>query len=279
MADYVFHVLHNARPEYELDILTLLQDDREYTYEYILGEGKSLGLSLGFQVQTERMLRDILQPLRDLSLMERRQIKLTELGQILAGIAYNNPDLCAEIFHYLYYSTWHTKQQAQKCFSWSYRTLCNYLWGQGSIALDKKALSSYVSVEASQYFRVDSVSFSTNSVNGVTIWLEALSPAVICYGDAQSKEMFTRRTFCPPELLVLGIDFVYQTQEVDYGANLLLSEERRDAICQVCLLEPAGFDRVLEYAEAQFDYLEKGVGGGWGRYLTLRRAPKLQDFV
>jgi len=59
----------------------------------------------------------------------------------------------------------------------------------------------------------------------------------------------------------------------------LLSEDKLEAICQVCLLDPEGFDRVLDYALAQFDYLEKGIGGGWGNYLLLKRQPRLEDFL
>jgi len=36
---------------------------------------------------------------------------------------------------------------------------------------------------------------------------------------------------------------------------------------------------VLEYAVAQFDYLHKGVGGGWGQYLVLDRASELESFA
>jgi hypothetical protein len=60
---------------------------------------------------------------------------------------------------------------------------------------------------------------------------------------------------------------------------LLLNDQRREAICQLCLLETSSFDRVLEYAVAQFEGLEKGLGGGWGSYLTLHRSPDLTDFA
>jgi hypothetical protein len=279
MADYVFHVLHNARPEYEMDILAILQDGSESTYEGILSEGRSIGLLVGFQIRTERMLRDILQPLRDLDLVERRQIRLTDAGQTLAQISCTNPDLFPEIFHYLYYSAWKSDQKTQKCFSWSYRNICNHLWGQGSLALDKKGLASSLSSEASQRFEIRDVSVSTKTINGILIWLEALSPPVVEYEDGQSEGMFSRRSFCSPELFVLGVDFAYRIEGADYGTNLLLSDERRGTICQICLLEPEGFDRVLEYAVAQFDYLDRGLGGGWGHYLTLHHAPRLENFV
>lgn len=278
MTDYVFHVLHNARPEYELDILTLLQDGQECTYEALLQEGQELGLTIGYQVKTERLLRDVLQPLRDLGLMERRQIQLTKQGQIVAQIASKNADLFPEIIHYLYYTTWQAHQAPENCFSWSYRTLCNYLWQQGSCVIDNTLFASLVSAEASQSFQIQSVSFSDRSVNGITIWLEALTPPAIHPQDEKSAR-FSRRTFCPPELLVLAVDFVYHQDRIDYGANLLLNDQRQEAICQLCLLQPGGFDRVLEYAVAQFQGLEKGLGGGWGSYLTLHQPPDLADFV
>lgn len=279
MADYVFHVLHNARPDYELDILTLLQDGHESSYEEMLAEGRNLGLTIGYQVKTERQLKDILQLLRDLDLMERRQIKLTFKGQILANIAHNNPDLFSEIVHYLYYSTWSATAETANCFSWSYRTLSNYLWQQGTILIDKALLFSVVSSEASENFGIQTVSFSTKSVTGIMIWLESLTPSVIHYHDSNSEPTFSRRAFCSPELFTLAVDFIYQKEALDYSANLLLSEQQCDAICQVCLLEPNSFERVLDYAVAQFDYLEKGIGGGWGHYLTLRRRPELTDFA
>jgi hypothetical protein len=279
MADYVFHVLHNARPEYEQDILALLQDGNESTYEEMLDEGRSLGFAIGHQVKTERQLKDVLQLLRDLDLMERRQIKLTPKGQVVARISSHNSELFPEIIHYLYYSAWTAMDETDNCFSWSYRTLCNFLWQQGTATIDKNLLFSVVSSEASGHFNIQSVSFSTSSVTGILIWLGSLIPPVIEEQNGNSEAIFSRRAFCSPELFVLAVDFVYRQETIDYSVNLLLSEQRRDAICQVCLLEPSNFERVLDYAVAQFDYLEKGMGGGWGHYLTLYRHPELTDFV
>jgi hypothetical protein len=221
MADYVFHVLHNARPEYEMDILMILRNGSESTHEEVFSDGESLGLLIGTRVNTERMLKDILQSLRDLDLMERRKIKLTESGQTLAQIAYSNPGLFPEIFHYLCYSAWNAERETQKCFSWSYRILCKYLWGQSNAILSNDSLASFISAEASQRFQIKSVSFSSNSVNGIIIWLEALTPPVIhCRNGQSNNKTFSRRTFCPPELFVLGVDFFYQSRDIDYGVNL-----------------------------------------------------------
>lgn len=278
MTDYVFHVLHNARPKYSLDIFMLLYDGQESTYEALLQDGQELGLSIGYQVKTERLLRDILQPLRDLGLMERRQILLTDQGKVVSQIANKNTDLFPEMMHYLYYTSWQASRPEEDCFSWSYRTLCKYLWHQGSCVIDDNLFASIIVAEASQQFQIQTVSFSERSINGITVWLEALAPAVIHANDEKGSR-FSRRAFCSPELFVLAIDFVYRQDDIDYGVNLLLNDQRRESICQLCLLEPSAFERVLEYAVAQFEGLEKGLGGGWGSYLTLHHPPALVDFV
>lgn len=280
MADYVFHVLHNARPEYELDILYLLEHGQESSsYESLLKEGEQLGYTIGHKVKTERQLKDVLQLLRDLGLVERRHIQLTTMGQTISRIVYKNPILFPEIIHFLYYTTWQKTSKRENCFSWSYKTMCNYLWQQGSCTIDKSALFSLVSSEAGEKFQIQSVSFSTNSVTGILLWLEALNPAVIQHDYVDLEPRFTRRAFCTPELFILAMDYIYECENADYGTNLLLNDYRRNAVCQLCLLEPSGFDRVLEYTVAQFDYLEAGVGGGWGQYIVVNRQPRLEDFV
>jgi hypothetical protein len=279
MADYVFHVLHNARPEYELEIIYLLDDGQESSYEKLLQDGEQMGYAIGYQVKTERQLKDILQVLRDLDLVERKQVQLTDKGQTVAQLVCKKPDLFAEIIHFLYYTSWQEANKSEKCFSWSYKTLCDYLWQQGSFIIDKPTLSSQISSEAAEAFQIQSVSFSPSSVSGIIIWLEALNPTVILQDNPNSEDRFSRRTFCTPELFILSVDHVYRCEEVDYGSNLLLSEARKNMICQLCLLEPTSFERVMEYTLTQFDYLQTGIGGGWGQYIALHRQPKIEDFL
>jgi hypothetical protein len=198
---HVFHVLHNARPKYELDILMLLEDGQEYTYETLLQNGRELGLTIGYQVKSESPLKSALQLLRDFGLVERRQVLLTDRGNVVAQIASKNPDLFPELVHYLYYTTWQASNPDENCFSWSYRTLCKYLWQQGSCVVDNSLFASTIVAEASQQFQIQTVSFSENSVNGIILWLEALSPPIIHTQDEKGSR-FSRRTFCPPELFV-----------------------------------------------------------------------------
>ena len=222
MGQYVFHVLHNARPEYEQDVVDLLSDGGTSSYDEMLQKGLELGLSIGSQVRTERMLKDILQPMRDLGFVSRQRIELTESGKTLAILSRHKPSLFPEMIHFSYYTAWNHQTPGENCFSWSYRQLCKYLWGQGRIEIDTPAFSSVISSAAIQHFGVTQVSFSSQSVNGILNWLRALSVPVIQELDGDS--VFSRRAFCPPELFVMAVDFVYRTLEIDYGVNLLLSD-------------------------------------------------------
>ena len=231
--------------------------------------------TLGFAIRDRQRL-EALTTARDLGLVERGQNVLTSSGKVLAQLEMDKPDLFADIVHGLQYMLWDEHRSSAYCFSWSYRRLCQMLWQSGiTTPTNRRDIASEIEAQARTVFGRSDIAFSPKSIGGALLWLSELKPSVL---DEGSDE-FIRRAFCPPELFVLAVDSVYLTQGVDYGANLLLSDERRDAVCQVCLLDPAGFDRVLGYAIAQFDYLEKGLGGGWGRYLTLRRGPRLEEFV
>lgn len=241
-----------------------------------IGEIVTQAENSGFAILDQRRL-EALATARDLGLVEPEHNVLTDEGRILAQLDASKPDLFVDIIHGLQYTLWDERNRAHHCFSWSYRALCQMLWrsSAGTTGDSRPQLASEVEGLARAAFQRTDIAFSPKSIGGALLWLTELEPPVV--DDAGIQLM--RRAFCPPELFVLGVHFAYRASGVDLGANLLLGDERRDAICQVCLLTPEGFERVLEYAVAQFTYLEKGLGGGWGRFLTLHRAPKLKDFV
>lgn len=230
---------------------------------------------IGYVIQDRQRL-EALRTGRDLGLVEENENVLTETGVIMSRLELSKPDIFSDIMHALYYTLWHPEQPKANCFSWSYQTLCRLLWrGEFSVLQDRRQVASTIEAIGRDRFPGSNIAFSPKSVGGILLWLGELNPPVL-----QGDELrFTPRTFCPPELFVLATAFVYKKHEADYGTNLLLTEERRDAICEVCLLDPASFNRVSDYAVSQFDYLTKGIGGGWGQYLTLARRPQLKDFA
>jgi hypothetical protein len=201
---------------------------------------------------------------------------LTDEGEAVARLESHKPDLFADVVHGLLYEAWNPSQEGENCFSWSYRTLCAILWEGSDRKLgSRRDLASQVEARARSVFSRPDIAFSPKSVGGALLWLSGLTPPVLSENEAR----FSRRSFCPPELFVMATDCAYRDQGIDYGVNLLLSDRNRTAICQYCLLDTDGFERVLEYAVAQFDYLHKGIGGGWGQYLALDCASKLEDFA
>jgi hypothetical protein len=71
---------------------------------------------------------------------------------------------------------------------------------------------------------------------------------------------------------------VARTDGVDLGADLLLSPERRQALCRICLLEPTALDRALDRALPAFAALvEPGTRtGAYGRFLRIKAFPTIE---
>lgn len=273
VSDFAFHI-RNAHPGDMVAALAALEASPELsTIAEVVDYAETLGFTIRDRVRLEALITA-----RELDFVEADANVLTDKGKAISELELNKPDLFPDIVHGYQYALWTKKRPHLYCFSWAYREICKFLWRQGTFKVDsqsKKDIASEIEGLARLHFGRSDIALSTKSVSGAFLWFEELVPNVINL----SSDLFTRRTFCSPELFVLGIDFVYRMGEMDYGVNLLLSDEQRDAICQVCLLDSDSFDRVLEYTTSQFDYLEKGIGGGWGQYLTLYRTPALSDFV
>lgn len=267
----MFHI-RNANPD---DMRALLDVIDEYGEVQSTAEIVRLADEMGIAIQ-DRAHLDALPTARDLGLVELESIRLTPQGKMLLQIDRENPSLFPDIVHLLQYALWDSRHQARNCFSFSYRTLCQELWrGGSSPLLSRQQLAAVVGAAVNQVFGHDNAAFSSKSVGGALSWLNALDPRVI----SDNEDSFHRRTFCPPESLLLAIDLAYRENNLDYGTNLLLSESNRELIAEACLLEVSSLDRVLDYAVAQFDSLDKSLGGGWGHFIVLRCAPRMDDFV
>ena len=70
--------------------------------------------------------------------------------------------------------------------------------------------------------------------------------------------------------------------EVDAtGVDILLSREKRDAICKVCLLDPHALDRALDWMLPIFpNVIALGTSAGfYGRFIRLYKLPTLEDII
>ena len=130
-------------------------------------------------------------------------------------------------------------------------------------------------------FETRRVSFGPSSIDGILHWLRPLNPPVVVSRQVagHSQEVFSRRAFCPPETLVLAVDYLYRVEGADYQTNLLLDAEKQATVSRLCLLEPTGFESALDWAVGQYPFLRRSSSGGWGSYVLLTRQPELGDFL
>lgn len=272
MADeYVFHV-RNAHPGDMVAVLAAIDVHPGLpTVADVLAKAESLGFTIRDRQRLEALITA-----RELGFVEFNQNKITPLGKTISELELQKPDFFADIVHYYQYTLWNGGEPQIHCFSWTYRSLCELLWESATYSIvNRRDVAAELEARARSAFGRADIALSPKSVGGALLWLTELRPDVF----DENSNIFTRRHFCPPELFVLAVDYIYRANSTNYGTNLLLTEDKCEAICEVCLLDPEGLDRVLDYALSQFDYLEKGVGGGWGSYLVLKRQPELQDFL
>ena len=207
-------------------------------------------------------------------------IKLTPLGCSLIQL---KETIRKDILHFLFYTGWRSEVPNEFLPSWAYRAVCDDYWARQQVELERTFLDRRISEivsQTEQYFRgigivdFNEVSFGRKSLTGVHKWLEVLDPPVI------EDNVFTRRSFCPPELLLLAMGWVVGREGLP-DTDVLLSHETREAICRVCLLEPTAFDRALDWMIPIFpQVIAPGTTAGfYGRFVRLHKLPELVDVI
>jgi hypothetical protein len=207
------------------------------------------------------------------------EIQLSRTGILLAKV---RPEIVYDMLHYLLYSAWLESQPLTFLPSWTYREVCKLYWSSGEVTIDKDYKTrnvAEVNEAARQYFgqygSFPDPSFSSKSLDGVHRWLEGLQPPVL------TGNTFARRTFCVPELMLLAVGFSVRDESDAIDIDILLTRERREAICQVCLLAPEHLDQVLDYTIATYpQIIQAGTSAGYyGRFIRLSKVPTIEDIV
>ena len=192
-------------------------------------------------------------------------------------------EMHADIIHYLLYTAWQSNKPEQYSFLWSYREVVDNYWSRGIVnvvetanliaeEINNRTQTVFSGVEG---YNFGEVSFSPKSIRGVRAWLEALVPPVI------EDNIFTRRSFCPPELSLLAAGWVAQKMEGEIGIDFLITPPRREAICRLCLIEPNALDSVLDWMLPNYqEIVQPGTSAGvYGRYLRFLKWPEIGDLV
>jgi hypothetical protein len=200
-------------------------------------------------------------------------IRLSKTADVIAQV---KPDTRADLTHLLICTGWRSEEPRENTELWAYREVVDFLWKKASVdtTLVAPVVTEQVRNKAFEEFGED-VSFSLKSIRGVRKWLEALSPPVM------QGNLFNRRHFCHPELLVLATSWVAQHTDGEIGIDYLLTPERREAICKLCLLDPAALDRVLDWMLPLFPtVIQPGTRAGvYGRFLRFLKWPEMSDLL
>jgi len=276
------HVLPDSNPTNVLQMVMLLSsmpDETFGTAKALIEYLREAGQNANDWVQSTASSMGILLKTED-------GIRLSSDGLALASM---RDDARGDILHFLMYTGWTPNAPTEFLQSWAYRLVCDQYWEQGTVALTSNYLHAQIGEViniAEEYFPqigvsdFDEVSFSRKSLRGVHNWLEAVSPPVII-DDGQGTPTFSRRSFCPPELVVLAIAHVLEQEENALGIDVLLTPEKRESISRICLLDPNAFDRVLDWALPIYPHLitPGTTAGFYGRFIRLHKFPELRDVV
>ncbi len=261
-----FHVRHEVTPERCYEVLNAWVMNQ--SYDQITQANRQLGR------------------LRQLGLIAEDQP--VNIGQITFKICQKKPTLWGDLLHFLHYTLWLETKSEENGFSWTYRAFTDYLWQKQEIKLDGDFWQPVVStlsgqIESSPLFaqkiaaitKDGTISLSKDSLSGIINWLQALTPPVV------EHNVFTRRSFCPPELTLLAAGWVAQTTEGEPGIDFLITPPRREAICRLCLLEPNALDSVLDWMLPNYPHLvQPGTSAGvYGRYLRFLKWPEVTDLI
>lgn len=208
---------------------------------------------------------------------------LSEIGRRLVNA---DPDVRADLIHYLLYTGWDEAEPTIKTPSWSYRAICERLWQRGDAPFSASdlALETMLAREdqfaAIPAYRQHATAFSAKSVRGVIVWLEHLHPPAVRGGQ------FVRRYSCPLPLMLLSLAWTFR-DVIGVPANpdrlqsveLLLRDERRAQLAQLCLLDRTNLDQMLDQMLDRYpDYMGAGTQAGtYGRFIRLHRLPRLAD--
>jgi hypothetical protein len=254
-------------------------------HEVTFDRAKDVFFALGRNEEYDHIIQSDRQISRLHKLGLLRDKNLTDLGKTIFELCEKKLDLWGDLLHFCHYTLWQAGNSSENGFSWTYRVFVNHIWSVNNIQINTESLEPVVStlindIEAEPNFDLEEtqkavVSLSWRSLKGAYNWLIGVVPPVI------ENEVFSRRYFCPPELTLLATGWVAGQTEGELEIDFLLTPERRDLICKICLLDPSVLDRVLDWMLPLYpEVIVPGTSAGaYGRFVRFLKWPEMQDLL
>jgi hypothetical protein len=230
-------------------------------------------------------MRRNLQVMEDTGLIERKTFdheiffQLTLLGRTLASVQTARPALYADLIHSRFFTLYEEQRQAGMCesgWSWMYQATCRLLWEIRPQVPAFKTLAAALNQRIGQEYLDYNRGVHRVGPNAVQVWLRELDPPFL---HLEGKSYRTAgRTWCTPELLALGVHWLYAREGLPYGSPLRLSDTTRAELATLCLMEMTQLDAVFDIAVATFPFL-RAHSGEWGRAIILDRRLTIPDIL
>jgi hypothetical protein len=274
------HIPPDANPTNISQVIRLLGKSPDQTY------GKASELTSLFEEQGIGSRGEIQSTAMGMQLLEKTGtgISISPIGIALSNV---REDVLGDLLHFLMFSRWAEATPTVFLQSWTYRQICIKYWTLGRVDLTEAFLDALIGEILENTPQVfadlssvdDGVSFGRKSLSGAHNWLRGIQPPVL--EKSGKGDVFNRRSFCPPELLLMGLQWVLRDEQDIVGIDILLTREKREAICQVCLLEPDALDRALDWMLPIFpNVISPGTSAGfYGRFVRFHKVPTFEDIV
>jgi hypothetical protein len=282
-AKLVFHFPVAAEPSKVLKTLRTLL----YAEEPILSAKELDDLTFEQNADTNRFgeARSLAQTLLGLLGSTESGITLTPRAHVLLK---KRENIQYDLLHYMFFTAWSSKEPTQHTRSWFYRVLCERIWSMQEVALDLETRHA-LTQEIDGQLRIDfqeasasiaSVSLGIQTMDGAIEWLRRLSPVVLEVSEKRTW-LFHRRSVCSPELFILALSRSYQSSGAELNIDALISPQRREETCRLCLLDPLQFDRMLDLTLPSYaHFISPGTrSGSYGRFIRFQQFVTLEDLA
>lgn len=279
----VFHFDKAFAPNRILHVLKVLQ-----TAEIPISDGAVWEYMASEQSIDENRFDEARTIAQQLGLVEvtKKDIRLTRLA---SGLLTKRDAVQYDLLHALFYTAWKPEKPTEFGRSWFYCSFCNTLWGEQDLKLDRATRltlteqllhEAQISFQNVLNFSNEKLSVGIKSMDGAQAWLSHLQPPVLKQEVKRVLE-FKPRQACSTELFLFALSHSHTVSSSEIGVDLLLSPQRRNDICRLCLLDPLQFDRMLDWTLPLFpQYISQGTrSGSYGRFVRLKQLVQVDDLV
>lgn len=257
-----FKIWSHDTPTYLKTVLPFFKEDASFTNGELLKITSTIDLSNSLRKVGHLTQSWYIFGILDRAKEEKQAYRYSigDFGRAILTALQFSPSLAIDFLHWAWYSAWLRSPNFEWGWSWTYQTMCDFLWdGSPDLVVPKKLMTDTLE-KANLQFPAEAPGFDVQSSRMVISWLSAMDPPFLIKKDETqtgSSWISCKRENCSPELLFLAIQLQYQTKRLPFGTPLLIDEEIIEAVSKVCLLVPEQFWPMVDLCGLTFASLTR----------------------